>query len=142
MSRPLKLLAVCLIAVALSLPATALGASTSKRAQLTNITSTGALCSSTGAIKGGAHEGSVKFTPDGAGNMGLTVVLRHALPYTQYGIWLWAACGPVFVDYVNADSSGNGTFTGSVFYGSGTGFWAELDAPGGADVLATAVVTF
>jgi hypothetical protein len=147
MSRPLGLLAVCLIAAALILPATALGAPSSKRAQLTNVSVVGRECA-TGANKGGAHEGSVKFSPNAttAGSMDMTVVIRHALPGTLYNIFLEdAACGEYGAGSVTTDSQGNGTVAISVpLNGStATSFWAYLyDDPTATDSLATGVVTF
>lgn len=144
MSRPLKLLAVCLIAVALSLPATALGASSSRRAQLTNVTSLSYDCNA-GANKGGAHEGSVKFTLDSpsAGYITLDIVVRHAWPTETYYIYLGPYSCANFIGYsLTTDSSGNaaGTF---VAYGYGySTFYVWMGNYSATDALATQAVTF
>jgi len=147
MTPTVKVLAICLMALSLALPAAALGASTTRRAALTNVSVVGRECL-TGANKGGAGEGQVKFSPDAttAGYMDLTIVIRRAIPDTQYNIYLdTTACAEFYGGTLTTDSGGNATVTVSVFLdgSAATSFWAYLyDDPTNLHSLATRAVSF
>jgi hypothetical protein len=139
-----------LLVVAMSMPATALGARTGTRAALFDVTSVGYDCTA-GANKGASHVGSVTFTPNTpfAGYVDLRFVVRHLLPNTSYYLHVASPfdCNMQYSGILT-DANGNADQTVS-FNADGTGnmtlfVWLEGTNGGPYDVLATkaVVVTF
>jgi hypothetical protein len=139
---------VALIVLALALPsATAAARSTDQRVALTNITTVGADCL-TGAHKGGAHQGSVTYSPDpgSPGYFHLTIVIRHGLANTTYYIdWSEVPfyCAQPSAVGVLTDAGGNYSGVVPIYMGNASStYWIQLRDAIFTDVLATKAVTF
>jgi hypothetical protein len=148
MNRKLVVGLLSAAVLALALPVAALGAPSSRRAQLTNVTGGNYDCTA-GANKGGAHEGSVTFAPDAGaiGSLDLTIVVRHAQPNSTYHIYLTSVphdCSSNTGQTLTTDARGDGTTTVVANGWGDSTFWVLLQdtAIFPPDELATQAVTF